>query len=85
VLIHELVSARGAIDTAQATFLQTYDRAMELYLNRSWAEAKQAFAAAQELSPRGRDHPSKLLSARCEEFMRDPPGPEWSGVYMHKS
>ncbi len=85
VLIYELVSARGDIDSAQENFLQTYDRAMELYLSRSWAEARQEFAAAQELSPRPRDYPSELLGARCEEFLRDPPGPDWNGVYTHKS
>ncbi len=85
VLIYELVSARGDLDSAQEAFLQAYDRAMELYLNRSWAEAKQAFAAAQQLSPRGRDYPSELLGARCEEFLREQPGPDWNGVYRHKS
>lgn len=85
VLIHELIAARGDIDSAQATFLQTYDRAMELYLNRSWAEAREAFAAAQKLSPRGRDYPSELLGTRCEEFLCDPPGRDWNGVYTHKS
>lgn len=85
LLIYELISARGEDDQAQTEFLQTYDRAMELYLNRSWAEAEQAFAESRKMSPGGSDFPSEMLGARCAGFMRDEPGSEWSGVYTHNS
>jgi len=85
VLIYELVAARGDIGNAQETFLQAYERGMEFYLNRSWAAAKRAFAEAQALAPLRTDYPSELLVARCEEFMRDQPGADWTGVYSHKS
>lgn len=85
VQIYELIAARGEINGAIEAFLQAYDSAVELYLNRFWGEAKVAFEAAQKLSPSGRDYPSGLLGARCDEFMRNPPGPEWNGVYTHQS
>lgn len=85
VPIYELIAARGGVDGAKEAFLKAYDQAVGLYFNRSWAEAKHAFAEARKLSPSGADYPSELLSARCEEFIRDDPGANWTGVYVLKS
>jgi adenylate cyclase len=83
VLIYELIAARGEVVGAQEAFQRAYDEAMELYLGRSWAEARRAFADAAGLAPRGKDRPCELLGARCEEFLREPPAPDWNGVYVH--
>ncbi len=85
ILVYELIGTCGESVPAQETFLRKYEQAMDLYLCRSWAEARQAFAAAQKLSPRGIDYPSELLSSRCEEFMRVAPEAGWNGSFAYTS
>lgn len=85
VLIYELIALRGEVSEAQEKFLRVYDQAMELYLNRTWEEAERAFAAAQRLAPSGKDYPSAMLEARCNEFARNQPAADWTGVYTHQS
>lgn len=85
VMIYELVAARGELAAEQESFLHSYDQAVELYLSRSWAEAKEAFAATRKLSPQGDDYPSELLAGRCEELLRNPPGPDWNGVHHYET
>jgi adenylate cyclase len=85
VPIYELIAAKGDLNSAQESFLKAYEHGMELYMARSWALAKDEFLKAKALSPDKDDYPCELLARRCEEFLLAPPGPQWSGVYVHET
>ena len=85
VPVYELIAARGDVDSAQAAFLQAYEGAMGLYAEQRWALAKDEFLRASLLSPQKADYPCALLARRCEDFKSMPPGPDWNGVYIHKT
>ena len=46
---------------------------------------KDAIAAFQQIIDACDDAPSKLFLERCEEYLDDPPGEGWDGVYRPKS
>jgi hypothetical protein len=53
------------------------------YKLMNFTEAKKCFAKALEIDPN--DGPSKTYLERCEEYIQDPPPPDWDGVYVMKT
>jgi adenylate cyclase len=68
ILIYELLLAGGP-------FVGDYERAFELYSAGDFADA---LAILHGISG---DEPSQRLLARCREYLANPPGPDWDGVY----
>lgn len=64
----------------QKKLLETYNEALALYKNRKWQEAKDKFQKALEISPG--DGPSKLYIERCNQYLKNPPGEDWDGVFI---
>jgi hypothetical protein len=54
-------------------------RGLDLYARRQFAEAIEAFAAADREKPDG-DPPSRLFIERAKAFMIAPPPPGWMAV-----
>ena len=73
VRIYELLGEQG---TARPAAAGTYERAFALYLARDFS------AASALLAPLTDDPPSRLLLARCRDFLRTPPGPAWNGTHI---
>lgn len=71
ILIYELRPAElGAV--------VEYERAFDLY---SAADFGGAAAILESLS---QDEPARRLLARCRDYMANPPGPDWDGVYRSR-
>ena len=71
--VFELIGAAGAaVDPAFA-------RALALYRDRRFGEAKGAFAALEG------DPAASVMAARCEVLAASPPAPDWDGVYDQRS
>ena len=73
VRIYELLGEQGTARPAEA---ETYERAFALYLARDFS------AASALLAPLTDDPPSRLLLARCRDFLHTPPGPAWNGTHI---
>ena len=58
---------------------ERFETALSLYLGRQFADALSTFNGILADGP---DGPSGLYVARCQEFMKHPPGPDWDGVYV---
>jgi len=77
------------IYTVQKTVTENEDKAwalhnsaMSLYYNQNFEEAITRFRQVQQLLP---DDPvSSMLIARCEDFLKNPPAPDWNGVHVMK-
>jgi adenylate cyclase len=55
--------------------IATYERALEFYLERQFAQA------AESLRGQLQDAPSAVLHARCLEYAKAPPAEDWGGVF----
>ena len=67
----------------QKSLLEAYNNAMALYKERKWKEAKDGFLKC--LSIIKDDGPSQLYVTRCEEYLLNPPGDDWDGVFVMKT
>jgi class 3 adenylate cyclase len=72
VELYEVLGEAGVIDGAEKIGL--YERATGLYKSRRWSDAREAFSAIG-------DEPSRVMSSRCEAFIRTKPAGEWDGVW----
>jgi len=82
VKIHELISLAPASPEASA-FVEAFTWGLGAYKGQRWDEAVARFKEADRL--RGGDPCSKMYVARCEAMRKDPPGPEWDGVFQMKT
>lgn len=60
--------------------LDYYNRGLELYRARRFEEAKKYFQKALEIIPD--DGPSQVYIERCDYFIKNPPPPDWDGVFV---
>jgi len=81
VKIHELLNARdGSAHGVLEQFLVNYSSGLELYRKREWTAAQQMFRQALQLRPE--DYPSQLYIERITFYEKNPPPPDWNGVFV---
>lgn len=86
VAVYELISLKGELTEDEKKLLSLFDKAMKLYQETKWDEAKELFLEASKVErfPEHKLTPSLLFAMRCEEFKNNPPVPKgevWDGVY----
>jgi len=84
VKIYELISLAPASPEASA-FVEQFTWGLSAYKAQRWDEAVARFSEADRLRGDRGDPCSKKYVARCEAMRRDPPGPEWDGVFEMKT
>ena len=84
VKIHELISLAPATPEASA-FVEQFNWGIGAYKAQRWDEAVARFREADKLRGDRGDPCSKKYIARCEAMRKDPPGPEWDGVFEMKT
>ncbi len=82
VQIYELLALQPA-PSALAAFAERFGWGLSAYKAQRWDEAIARFREADHL--RGGDPPSRAYVERCETMRREPPGPEWDGVFEMKT
>lgn len=55
-----------------------FEKGIKLYLQKEFLSAHQAFSNVLRLKPN--DKPSLLYLSRCEEYIKNPPDHNWSGI-----
>lgn len=60
-------------------FLTMYLTALAHYRNRDFAKARSAFTSAANINLK--DIPTHLFLNRCKHFLKNPPAPDWDGVW----
>jgi adenylate cyclase len=83
VRIYELLSRKDEIDLQIKEAVAFYEEGFQAYLNRNWRLALGLFKKALTIKPD--DKPSNLFIHRCTEYMKVPPGEEWTGIYKMKT
>ena len=82
VRIFELVS-EGQPPEKMAKLLEQFTRGYKLYHERKFNEAIAAFSLA--LEAQSDDACTQLYLERCQEYLLEPPSPEWDGVFTMKT
>ena len=82
VHIYELLALAPATPEL-AAFVERFRWGISAYKAQRWDEAIARFREADEL--RGGDPTSRTYVERCEAMCREPPGPEWDGVFEMKT
>ncbi len=77
VAIFELMSTAPPDPNLEA-FLKLYHQGLEYLRQRQWEEAVTAFSAALRLRPQ--DHQGHRYLALAQQYLAEPPGPEWQGL-----
>jgi adenylate cyclase len=75
VLVYELLG-RADVQLPDAASVRAYEEAFDAYVRRDFA------GAIARLEQHREDGPSRILLARCHEFLRNPPPPQWDGVHV---
>ena len=81
VAIFELLGKAPA-DPQLAEFLQLYHQGLQLLRQRQWQESLAAFTTAAGLRPR--DHHCHRYLMMAQQYLAEPPGPEWQGLSIMK-
>jgi adenylate cyclase len=81
--VHELVGAPGEVEPNVLQGVGLYTEGLAAYRARRFTEALEIFRAAQEAF--GRDGPSRIMLERCAWFAKEPPPPDWDGVFVMKT
>jgi adenylate cyclase len=82
-LISELLGERGRVAPDILRARDLYERALEAYTQRRFAEAAAGFRAAAEAAPG--DRAAELLRRRSEALRGEAPPPDWDGVWLPAS
>lgn len=80
--IYELITD-GELVNFEKDWFQTYNKAREFYKNGFFKEALPLYKSCTELNKS--DKASRIFLERCEEFVANPPGPDWDGVFNLRS
>jgi adenylate cyclase len=82
VTIYELRGA-GKPEGDEARFLEIFHDGLELYKAAKFTEATERFEEASEIVDG--DFSCDLYIERCASFLKDPPPPDWDGVFEMKT
>jgi adenylate cyclase len=82
ITVYEVLEEKGKTDPKLLMVVERFHEGRELYKQRRFAEAIDAFSRAVVLDPD--DGPSALYLARCQHFLDSPPPADWDGVWHMK-
>lgn len=78
VKIYHLMGRKGS-PSIDREIIQTFERALGFYKERRWDEAIELFRRVIEVCPD--IYASELYVNRCVDLKRNPPPPDWDGVF----
>jgi adenylate cyclase len=79
VTIHELCCFKKDLTGSQDEGYALYNKALELFRMKKWADAEDHFSKALSVLPE--DGPSEVFIKRCKQYSRKSPSSDWDGVY----
>ena len=81
--VYEVTGLKGSLIPAKTKVVEFYKNGLKCYKIREWQDAINFFTEALNILPD--DGPSKTYLGRCNEFMKNPPEPDWDGVWKLKT
>jgi adenylate cyclase len=81
ITVYEVLDRKDAVTGDRAKLIETFNKGLEIYKSRKFKEALEVFESGLSISPM--DGPTLTYIDRCKQFIEDPPGDDWDGVYTH--
>ncbi len=81
IQVYELAGIRDELDDETLEFVETASQAVEAYFEQRWEEAIAKIDAA--LRERPHDRALSTIKGRSEQFLENPPGSDWNGIYEY--
>jgi adenylate cyclase len=79
VRIYELVETVDAAEDREKEKIGRFEKALDRFEEQDWTGAADDFRGLAGLFPE--DNPARLYLSRCEDFLKNPPGADWDGVF----
>ena len=79
VRVYELLALSGALSPQGAKLRDEFEAGLAEYRRSHWDGAESRFRACLALEPS--DGPARVYLERVAEFRKNPPSPDWSGVW----
>ena len=76
VLVLELLGVSREVRGERLRSARAYEAALDLYFARDFLGALDRLEALRD------DPPARVLAARCQRLLAEPPPPDWDGVYV---
>ncbi|MEW5722239.1 MAG: adenylate/guanylate cyclase domain-containing protein [Thermodesulfobacteriota bacterium] len=83
VRIFELLGEKEKVTENTLKMARAFQRGLVAYKRQRWDQARKVFSALQQYFPE--DQPTRLYLERVTELKRNPPGPDWNGVFVMKT
>ncbi|MDA3811918.1 MAG: hypothetical protein PF518_16495 [Spirochaetaceae bacterium] len=71
------------VSEEKRNIIRIFEEGRKLYKKRSFNEAILKFTEALKID--SDDGPSKVYYARCKHYIKNPPSPDWDGVFVMTS
>jgi adenylate cyclase len=78
IVIHELIGVAGEVSPSKVDRVEVHRKAFHHYLKRDWGKAIVLLDDLLREDPG--DVAAALLRKRCEDYRKEPPPEEWTGV-----
>jgi adenylate cyclase len=79
VKIFELLAPKATASADQQALAGVFHAGLEEYRKRNWEKAREIWQSLLAKFPH--DGPAKIYLERCETLSKNPPPPDWDGVY----
>ncbi len=83
VKIYELIAENKVPSSSVAEMLKWFQEGYQNYHDKAWQRGLECFSKALDINPD--DSVSKLYMQRCQDFLLEPPGEDWDGVFTMKT
>jgi class 3 adenylate cyclase len=80
--IYELIEFSADAPEEQRKLVELFHAALDLFERRDWRAAQAGFQRVLDFSPQ--DKPSAVFLKRCQDNTKNPPPPDWDGVFELK-
>jgi class 3 adenylate cyclase len=79
IRIYEILETKDGASNNLQKLIQLFNKAFALFESRKWTEAGLAYKQILQIFPN--DGPSRLYLNRCIQFQKNPPPPDWEGIF----
>lgn len=81
--IFQLLGMKGELSSEEMNNRDKYEASLSHYFAGRFEQARQGFDAICKSSPS--DLAAAVMAARSEQFCKQPPKPDWDGIFVHVS
>jgi len=79
VRVYQLLARKGELEPAKKQVVELYSRGLERYRARDFDQAISLLKKGLEIDPE--DSPSKVYLERSQQYLENPPPPDWDGIF----